>query len=91
MIQYNTIQKQGVQNYPELAVTFLKNPLEKMIFESMRGRYEKVSFLIFRTKFTRNEKVRNKTFQVNLTKIKHSLKRFIKKKPESLLLIFLAL
>ena len=35
--------KQGVHNY-------LKNPVEKMIFESIRGRYEKVSFLAFKTK-----------------------------------------
>ena len=51
-----------------------------MIFENMSGRYEKISLLAFKTKIYKElKKVRNKTFQVNFTLIKHSLKRFIKK------------
>ena len=39
------------KNYPDLVVTFLKNPVEKKtIFESMRGRHERISFLAFQTK-----------------------------------------
>ena len=67
-----------MQNYPDLAVTFLRNPVEKMILESMKGKYEKIAFLAFKIKIYKEKKVRNKTFQVNLTQIKHSLKRFIK-------------
>ena len=68
-----------MQNYPELAVTFLKNPVQIIIFETRRGRFEKVFFYHSKPNITKNKKLRNKTFQVNLTQIKHSLKGLIKK------------
>ena len=79
-----------MQNYPDFAVTFLKNSVEKMIFESRTGRYKETSFLAFKPKFTKSKMVRNKLFQVNLTQIKHSLKKTLKK-TEIPFLVFLAL
>ena len=40
-----------------------------MIYESMWGKYEKVSFLVLKIKI---HKVSNETFQVDFTLIKHS-------------------
>ena len=45
------------------------------IYENMSDKYEKVSFLVFKTKI---HKVSERTFQVNFIVIKDSLKRFIK-------------
>ena len=46
-----------------------------MNYESMSGRYRKISSLVFKTKI---HKVNNKTFQVDFTLIKHSKKDFLK-------------
>ena len=40
----------GCAKLSALSSYFFLNPVEKMIFESIRGRYEKVSFLTFKTK-----------------------------------------
>ena len=53
----------------KLSDTFLQNSEEKMIFESMRGRYEKVSFLAFKTKI--QKKMKKSELKLE---IKHSLK-----------------
>ena len=58
-----------------------------MIFESISAKYEKVFFLVFKTKI---HKVSERTFQVNFIVIKRSFKIFIKIS-EILLLVLLAL
>ena len=40
----------NVTGRAKLAVTFLKNPVQIIIFETRRGRFEKVSFSLFKTK-----------------------------------------
>ena len=40
-----------------MAVFFLTNAVETMIFESIKGRYEKVFFLAFKTNFLKEKKM----------------------------------
>ena len=51
-----------------------------MIFESIIGIYEKISFLVYKTKIHMKLKSQNRTFWENLTLIKNFSKRFIKRK-----------
>ena len=51
-----------MQNYPDWAVTFLENPAEKMIFDSMRGKIEKVYFLTSKIIIHKERKSQKKFF-----------------------------
>ena len=64
-----------MQNYPHLALIFLKNLRRYWFMKAWGVDMKKYIFLVFKTKI---HKVSNKTFQVDFTLIKHSLKRFFK-------------
>ena len=68
----------------------LKKPIEKMIFEGMRGKNEKVSFLAFKTKITRKNFCSSKFFLGKLDSDKTLLKKIYQNISEIWLLVFLA-